>query len=93
MDGGDGGLQGVGAEAAGQERTLDQRDAFGDVLLVPLGAVLVFQEDQFPVGEVRAARRDSCNSMRARRPATSGSGNKAFTSRPSRWLRRKDRRA
>src|SRR5580700_8750981 len=45
-----GGLEGVGAEAAGREGTTDERSAFGDLPSVPERAILVVEENDFAVG-------------------------------------------
>ncbi|MFN8540920.1 MAG: hypothetical protein U0232_26005 [Thermomicrobiales bacterium] len=55
MDGGERGLQAVGAEAAGGEGAFHQGQALGDLALVPAAAILVFEQDQVASG--RGARR------------------------------------
>jgi len=44
----------------------------------------LFSRIKSPVGETRAPRRDSCNSISASSPITSGSGNNSSSNRPNR---------
>ena len=47
---GDGGLEGIGADPARGERALHQGRAFGDLLAIPEGAVLLIEQDEFAFG-------------------------------------------
>ena len=55
VDGGDRGLEGVGADTAGGERALDEARAVVDVAAIPERAVLVGEEHDLALG--RRARR------------------------------------
>jgi hypothetical protein len=46
VNGGDGGLDRVGIEAAGGEGALDEIFSFGNLMAIPERAILIFQEDQ-----------------------------------------------
>jgi hypothetical protein len=46
VEGGDGGLEGVGSGAAPPEGVFDQAQALGDLAIVPLRTVLLLQEHQ-----------------------------------------------
>src|SRR5215470_3087462 len=50
VNGRDGRLQSVGSEAARSKRAFGECDAFGDLVPVPQGAILLLQQDQVPVG-------------------------------------------
>ncbi len=76
----DGRLQGVSTETARSKSAFGERDAFGDLISIPQGAILPVQQDQL----LRAARRDSGNSMSPNRPITSGSGRRSRSSLPRR---------
>jgi hypothetical protein len=59
MDGRDGSLDRVGAEASRCQRPLHERHALDDQLAVPQRAILVGQEDDLALGDALAVRRDS----------------------------------
>src|SRR5690349_10826778 len=49
VDGGDSRLKRVGTEAVRRERVFGERNAFGDLLTIPSGPILLLEQDQFSV--------------------------------------------
>jgi hypothetical protein len=80
----DGRLQGVSTETARSKSTLGERDAFGDLISIPQGAILPIQQDQisFRGGSSGAAR--FLQQHDPNRPITSGSGRRSRSSLPRR---------
>ena len=77
-------LHRIRADSARRECKLNQRNTLINEIPIPERSVLIVQQHQLALGEVRVPRRDSCNSIIASSPCASGSGNNSTSSRPRR---------